>query len=75
MTTHNDTQTSVDKFIYQMINDFPKISPILKIEVIHELMASLTDEQRLEILNEYCKSCGCELGKIQNHRCFCMDDE
>ncbi len=37
---------------------------------IKELFAKLTDYQRLEVMSDYCKHCGCN-----DNTCRCWDDE
>jgi hypothetical protein len=37
---------------------------------IKELFSKLTDNQRLEVMSDYCKHCGCN-----DNTCRCWDDE
>ena len=45
------------------------MNPVLLYQV-KRLFKELTDEERLEVMNRYCKSCGSD-----NPRCQCWNDE
>lgn len=46
------------------------LSADVPVEIIKDAIAKLTDEQRLNIFNDYCKHCGCN-----DTKCRCWDDE
>lgn len=42
------------------------------LEKLKELLKSLTDDDRLELMSEYCYYCG---SYIADEKCYCMNDD
>jgi len=40
------------------------------VQLVIDLMMQLTDEQRMDVMNSFCKHCGCD-----NKYCSCWNDE
>ena len=54
------------------MNDLPSDTQLI-IELLKWAMRQLTDDQRLEVMEPFCKHCGCV--QPAHYRCQCWNDE